>query len=85
MNISFPTGEAYDFDRDSIAFPVDVNGQRIRVHISSEALQDHFGAKDPSEYPDVFKRHRSQIEAMARRVIEQLGPSDDLVLKTEFF
>jgi Protein of unknown function (DUF1488) len=85
MNINFPPGETYDFDRDSIAFPVDVNGQRIRVYVSSEALQDHFGATDPSEYLGIFKRHRSHIEDMARRVIEQLGPSNDLVLKTEFF
>lgn len=85
MKITFPLGEVYDFDRDAIAFPVDVNGQKIRVLISAEALQDHFGASDPSEYVEIFKRHRAQIEAMAERIINQLGPSKDLVLKTEFF
>jgi transcriptional regulator with XRE-family HTH domain len=52
---------------DSIVFWGDDGGTRIRFRISREALDDHFSAGDRRQPEAAFKKHRREIEGLARR------------------
>ena len=89
MKIEFPAGSAFDFDRLLVVFPVIIDGQRRRILISCEALQDHFGAPtgptaDGQSFVRAFEANRGRIEAMAERLI-QMGVAGEILLKSEFF
>lgn len=86
MNISFPAGSAYDPNRTSIAFPVDVDGARHRCLVTEEALMDHFGATsiDPDHLRDTFEANRSHIQAVAEKLI-RAGAAGDVLLKSQSF
>lgn len=70
MQIQFPSVEAWDGDRDCMTFPADVDGKRIRCHISLEALQDNFGGNHVPPL-DSFLRSRHAIEAKAIQLISR--------------
>jgi hypothetical protein len=84
MEISFPTRSALDPDRFAVAFPAIVNGVQLRIFVSAEALQDHFGAIGQDDLVAVFERNRPAIERVARRMLEQ-GATGEVILKTAYF
>ena len=58
-----------------LRFVVDVDGELQTGAITVEALEDHFGAPSLLERDllAAFDAHRSAIEAMARRMLEEIG------------
>ncbi len=77
----------YDFDRDIVAFPAeDASGERVRCAISREALDDHFGADGQTndQRVETFRRHRQEIERMAREVYlhSPVPPDGSVLVKT---
>lgn len=76
----------YDFDRHVIAFPAEDNkGERVTCAISREALHDHFGTgKTNDERIEIFRRHRQEIESMAREIYlhSPLAPDGTVLIKT---
>lgn len=68
MDIIFPPVEAWDGNRDVVAFPADADGKRIHCAISWEALQDNFGGSRSAPL-DCFRSNRGAIEAKAERFI----------------
>lgn len=84
MNIYFPKLSTIDLDTMGVAFPVDVDGVRRRVLISTEALEDHFGGDHNPDKKSVFEANRHLIEAKVRQVIEA-GAQGDVVLRTAMF
>jgi hypothetical protein len=68
MAVNFPAVEAWDFDREQVSFPAQLDGTSIRCAISWEALQDNFEGNgvDPL---DCFRAHRPAIEHKAERLI----------------
>lgn len=70
MQILFPRVQQLTFDNAGVEFPAIVDGRRVPCKISREALDDHFKAE--TEGPlHAFLKHRSEIEAKARELIEQ--------------
>lgn len=69
--IEFPRGQyAWDGDLMAIAFPATINGKRIKCIVSSEALEDHFGARASdretaflSSWEDIIRVARQKINA----------------------
>jgi transcriptional regulator with XRE-family HTH domain len=58
---------------------------RVRCRISREALDDHFSEGDRLRPEAAFKKHRKEIEALARRKY-LLGPKQDndtVLIKTQ--
>ena len=76
MQISFPREQQLAFDNSGVDFPAIVDGRRIPCKISAEALNDHFSAEKEGLL-HAFLRHRSEIEAKARELIEQLRSQPD--------
>lgn len=76
----------YDFDRHVITFAAEDNkGERVICAISREALHDHFGTgKTNDERIEIFRRHRQEIERMAREIYlhRPLSPDGTLLIKT---
>jgi hypothetical protein len=76
----------YDVDRHAITFPAeDNNGERVICAISREALHDHFGTgKTNDERIEIFRRHRQEIERMAREIYlhRRLTPDGTVLIKT---
>jgi hypothetical protein len=74
----------YDFDRDIVIFPAeDATGERVVCAISREALDDHFGTDKQTndQRVETFRRHRQEIERMARDVyLHNPVPTDGSVL-----
>lgn len=74
----------YDFDRDIVVFAAeDSRSERVFCAISREALEDHFGADGQTNdgCVETFRRHRQEIERMAREVyLHGPVPSDGAVL-----
>lgn len=68
MAIVFPANEVWDGSRYVVAFPADVDGNRINCAISLEALQDNFGGNQAVPL-DCFRANRRAIEAKAERLI----------------
>ncbi len=47
-------------------FPVIVDGKRVTMRISEEALQDHFGATSSGgSYVEAYRQHSHRIDAKA--------------------
>ncbi len=65
----------FDGAEMQLRFVVDVDGEPQTCAITVEALEDHFGAPSLLERDllAAFEAHRSAIEAMARRMLEEIG------------
>jgi hypothetical protein len=78
------TPPRYDPDRHVIAFPAeDSGGDRVLCAISRETLDDHFGTDGQTndKRVEAFRRHRREIEHMARDVyLHHPVPPDGAVL-----
>ena len=70
MQISFPREQQLSFDDGGMDFPAIVDSRRIPCKILREALEDHFNAEREGTL-HAFLRHRSEVEAKARELIEQ--------------
>ena len=84
MQINFPNQSLIDPDTLCVVFPVDIDGVRRRVRISTEALDDHFGGDHNPDKKSVFEANRSAIESKARQLI-LAGATGDLLLQTAMF
>lgn len=83
MQITFPMGSALDFDTNMVAFPVDVDGKRLRCLVSAEALQDHFDGVG-ADLVEVFEANRGSVELVAAEKIKA-GMTSPIRLKTTDF
>lgn len=77
----------YDFDRDVVIFPAeDTRGDRVMCAISREALDDHYGTDGQTndQRVETFRRHRQEIERMAREVYlhNPVPPDGSVLVKT---
>ena len=83
MQISFPREQQLAFDNVGVDFPAIVDGRRIPCKISREALEDHFNAEREGTL-HAFLRHRSEVEAKARELIEQQKsqPNGSILINT---
>lgn len=70
MTIEFRSNEVWDGSRDVVVFRADVNGRRVELAISLEALQHNFGGNDIAAL-DCFLANRRAIETVAERLIQQ--------------
>ena len=70
MQISFPREQQLTFDNGGVDFPAIVDGRRVPCKVSREALDDHFKAETEGTL-HAFLKHRSEIEAKARELIQQ--------------
>ncbi|UEP25035.1 DUF1488 domain-containing protein [Burkholderia ambifaria] len=76
MQIAFPPEPPEYCGRDLVvAFSALVDGRCVQCAITAEALEDHFGAPSLLERDLLasFEAHRSAIDAMARRMLEEIG------------
>ena len=76
MHIVFPSEPPEYCARDLVvAFSALVDGHCVQCAVTAEALEDHFGAQSLLERDllGAFDAHRSAIEAMARRMLEEIG------------
>ncbi|MGK8796095.1 DUF1488 domain-containing protein [Burkholderia cenocepacia] len=76
MQISFPPEPPEYCARDLVvAFSALVDDRCVQCAVTAEALEDHFGAASLLERDllDAFTAHRPAIEAMARRMLEEIG------------
>ncbi|MCU7874990.1 MAG: DUF1488 domain-containing protein [Candidatus Thiodiazotropha sp. (ex Lucinoma borealis)] len=64
LNIIFPSGEAWDSNRDIVTFLSYVDGKKIICCITWEALQDNFNCNNVEPIA-CFKANRHQIEEKA--------------------
>ncbi len=76
MQFAFPREQQLIFDNSGVEFPAIVDGRRIPCRISREALDDHFDAEREGTL-HAFLRHRGEIEAKARELIERLRSRPD--------
>jgi hypothetical protein len=70
MQASFPREQQQDAGSGGVTFPAIVDGRRVTCKISREALDDHFKAETEGTL-HAFLKHRSEIEAKARELIQQ--------------
>ncbi|MGF6812969.1 hypothetical protein OKW30_008186 [Paraburkholderia sp. Clong3] len=76
MHIHFPQERPEYCARDLVvAFPAEVDGERVQCAITAEALEDHFGAPSLREDDliEAFDTHRLPIEAAARNLLKEVG------------
>ena len=69
---------------DSIVFWGNDGDTRVRFRISREALDDHFSESDRLRPDAAFKKHRREIEGLARRkyLLGRKEPDGSVVIKT---
>ncbi len=69
---------------DAITFWGQDGDKRIRCRISREALDDHFSNGDRLKPEAAFKKHRKEIEALARRKYQygEREPDGSVLLRT---
>ena len=76
----------YDFNRDTVVFPGEAEGERVLCAISREALEDHFGAdgQTKEQRVETFRRNRREIEQMAREIYlnKPVSPDGAVLIKT---
>ena len=74
--------ERYDFTRDTVFFTGQDGSKTVQCAISEEALADHF--IDSGNPLQVFREHRSAIEAIARRkyLSGQVDPDGRVLIRT---
>ena len=66
--LAFPDRDhAYESSRAAIAFWGQDGAQRVLCRILRDALDDHFSDHDRLKPEAAFKKHRKEIEALARR------------------
>jgi len=71
MTISFEKEYWWSPDRYAMAFTADVDGRPVMCLISGEALRNRFSAgQHEMELEYAFLRHRPEIEAITRELIE---------------
>jgi transcriptional regulator with XRE-family HTH domain len=70
---------------DAITFWGQDGKRRIRCRISREALDDHFSDRDRLRPEAAFKKHRSDIEAFARRkyLLDLFEPDGTILVRTD--
>jgi transcriptional regulator with XRE-family HTH domain len=79
------TDEAFSRDSgDAIVFWGQDGDTRVRCRISREALDDHFSDGDKLKPEAAFKKHRKEIEALARRkyLYGEREPDGSILLRT---
>jgi transcriptional regulator with XRE-family HTH domain len=78
--------EEFSYDSGAgITFWGQDGSERVRCRISREALDDHFSERDRLLRPDAaFKKHRHEIEALARRkyLLGQKESDGSVLIKT---
>ncbi len=82
--LTFPDKE-FDYDSSSGALFWGQDGQtRVRCRISREALDDHFSDRDRLSPQEAFKKHREEIERLARRkyLYDQREPDGSVLIRT---
>jgi hypothetical protein len=69
---------------DSIVFWGNDGDTRVRFRISREALGDHFSKSDRLRPDAAFKKHRREIEGLARRkyLLGRKEPDGTVLIKT---
>lgn len=85
MKIEFRPGCAYDGHVCGVRFTARVDDQWRRCLISDEALNDHFSgddAKTGASRELLFESIRTEIEGLARKMIES-GAQTDILIGTE--
>ena len=79
------TDQDYSFDTGAgVTFYGQDGKTRVRVRISREALDDHFSDRDRLRPEAAFKKHRREIEALARRkyLNNQREPDGSVLIRT---
>lgn len=84
MTIEFRLIEDWDGSRDVVVFSADVNGRRVELAVSLEALQDNFGGNNIAPL-DCFRANRRAIEAIAGRLIRQqrFEPDGSILIRSQ--
>ncbi len=79
------TDEEFSRDAgDAVVFWGQDGETRVRCRISREALDDHFSDRDRLKPEAAFKKHRKEIEALARRkyLYGEREPDGSVLLRT---
>jgi transcriptional regulator with XRE-family HTH domain len=83
--LTFPDRE-YSYDSGAgVTFWGQDGTTRVRCRISREALDDHFSEGDRLRPEAAFKKHREEIEALARRkyLVGQKESDGTVLIKTQ--
>jgi transcriptional regulator with XRE-family HTH domain len=83
--LTFPDAE-YSYDSGAgVTFWGQDGTTRVRCRISREALDDHFSENDKLRPEAAFKKHREEIEALARRkyLVGQKESDGTVLIKTQ--
>ncbi len=74
----------YKTDSDGVTFWGQDVTTRVRCRISREALDDHFSDGDRLRPEAAFKKHRSEVEALARRkyLLDRREPDGSILIRT---
>lgn len=86
--VHFPPTPGICTPNTTIAFVVVVDGAQASAEISSEALEDHFGATSQTcaELLRAFYAHRGAIENIGRRVLPaRLAAGRGLLVTSDFY
>ena len=87
MAIHFPKQPGIYTAKTTVAFPVQINDADVTCEISTEALQDHFGANS-NRGPDLvaaFEANRTTIESVARAKLPLRASTGRCLLVTADF
>jgi hypothetical protein len=81
--LSFDEGVTRDAD-DSMVFWANDGETRVRFRIARAALDDHFSEGDRLRPEAAFKKHRRDIESLARRkyFLGQREPDGSVLIRT---
>jgi transcriptional regulator with XRE-family HTH domain len=81
--LAFPEPESRA-DSDGVTFWGQDGKVRVRCRISREALDDHFSDGDRLRPDAAFKKHRPEIEALARRkyLLDHREPDGSVLIRT---
>jgi transcriptional regulator with XRE-family HTH domain len=82
--LAFPDPEPRFDSSDSAVLWGHDGETRVRCRISRAALDDHFSDRDRLRPAAALKKHRSDIEALARRkyLLGQLEPDGSVLIRT---
>jgi transcriptional regulator with XRE-family HTH domain len=82
--LTFADEDHYESVRGAVAFSGQDGERRVLCRISSEALDDHFSDRDRLRPVAAFRKHRKEIEALARRkyVSGQREPDGSILIRT---
>jgi hypothetical protein len=69
---------------NTVEFPLEVEGARVRCLVTVEALKQHFGATDDSAGV-VLLRNLPRIREVAAEVARRSGPSESIVVRSADF